>query len=88
MSLERAFRRTVRTFIAHGRARYGFLYRHLTYSYSITNLDIVNDSGTVGITYSGSVRERLTGHEIDASGDASASYTWMACHWVNTDIAY
>ena len=87
-SLERAFRRTVHTFIAHGRARYGYLYRHLTYDYSITNVDIMNDSATVDITYAGSVRERLTGHEIHASGDASADYAWTACHWVNTDISY
>jgi len=87
-SLERALRQTVRTFVAYGRARYGYQYRSLTYSYSIMSADIVDDQATVTISYSGSVQERLTGDTIDVSGEASADYAWTACHWVNTGITY
>lgn len=86
-ALQRAFRQTLHRFIANGRARYGCcLYTDLTHTYSFDSMVISGDQATVTINYSGGVRFRVTGKEVDASGTASVDYTWMECRWAELQI--
>ncbi len=87
-NLKAAFHRTLDSFLNRARHKYGHLYYDFHKSYQIMSLDVGPSHGTVTIHYQGSVKERGNGDVIRASGGASASYKWVGCHWVNTDISY
>jgi hypothetical protein len=87
-SLESAFRRTLQRFIANGRATYAGTYTDLSYDYSITDVTMSGNDGSVSISYSGSVRTILGGQTESASGTASASFRWNGCSWSRTSMDY
>ena len=83
-----AFERTLSSFIRSAEATYGGSYTDLQYSYEITNVSMSDTSGTVTISYRGSVRSLVGGGRESASGTASASFSWNGCRWSRTSIDY
>ncbi len=86
--LGRAVSATVDSWLRSAQATYGSVYTDLSYSYRITDTQISGNSATVTVSYSGSVREILTGVRHQASGTASASFVWNGCGWSGGSVDY
>lgn len=79
---------TVDDFILSARATYGSAYTNLSYSYSISSVDITGNVAVVSVNYSGSVTEILTGTGHSASGIATVELTWNGCGWGGASVEY
>ena len=87
-SLVSAFERTLGSFIRSAEATYGGSYTDLQYDYSIINVTMGEDSGSVTIRYSGSVRPIVGGGRESAAGTASVSFNWDGCRWRESSLDY
>lgn len=87
-TLVSAFERTLRSFIRSAEATYGGSYTDLEYDYSITDVTMGENSGSVTIRYSGSVRAVVGGGRESAAGTASVSFDWDGCRWRESAVDY
>jgi hypothetical protein len=86
--LDAAIDATVRRFVADATATYGSVYRDLRYRVRVVERDVDGPLATVVVAYEGSVVERLTGREIDASGTAEIDFRWGGCAWARRALRY
>lgn len=87
-TLVAAFERTFSSFLRNAQATYGGSYTDLQYDYRIESVTMSGTSGSVVMSYSGSVRQILGGERIFASGTASADFEWNGCRWNRTALNY
>jgi hypothetical protein len=86
--LDAAIDATVRRFVADATATYGSVYRDLSYRVRVVERDVDGAFATVVVAYAGSVVERLSGRELEASGTAEIDFRWGGCAWVRRALRY
>lgn len=74
--------------ILSARATYGSVYTDLSYRYSVKSVRLSGTTANVTVSYSGSVREILTGKRQSASGEARVRLEWTGCAWGGGSVEY
>jgi len=78
----------VNDWILSARATYGSVYTDLKYRYAITGVQVNGNEANVTVSYSGSVREILTGTRQSASWEARVGLVWTGCGWGGGSVEY